>query len=295
MNIQIGISVFPLPRFLAAVLVVFCASNMEAQIAGVQYRRLLLPVVVDAPVPGANGSQWETVLSLTNLAASQVWVYPVVSGGNCSATGCDSPNTSIPARLTIPAITYTSLLATGTPPSNGVILHVDDRFADLMRVSLRVHDVSRQAKSWGTTLPVVPENRFADSVSLLALPGQDPNFRVNVRIYSLKTDAPVQVMVRVFATTQKVRFDTSAEDVFAGSLNVLLTPPGTDDSLPGHPPDVVPAHAFIGDLTAITGGTLPSLFRLEVTSATPGATIWALASITNNDTQEVTVVAPAEH
>jgi len=48
-------------------------------------------------------------------------------------------------------------------------------------------------------VPVVPENRFADSVTLLALPGQDPNFRVNVRFYSLNTDAPVDVNVRAYA------------------------------------------------------------------------------------------------
>jgi hypothetical protein len=61
------------------------------------------------------------------------------------------------------------------------------------------------------------------------------------------------------------------------------------------PPDSAPSYLSIGDLKTITGGKTSPLYRLEISSATPGATIWAFATITNNDTQEVTIVAPADH
>ncbi len=257
----------------------------------VAYRRVLLPVVVNGPTPvaGAFGSQWITDLGLTNVGASAMFLYPIESFGAflCEPILCATPYTHLPAGLTIPSRVY--YFGKGSPPSNGVVLHVEDQFADSLRVSLRVHDLSRQDKSWGATIPVVPEGRFAHSVSLLALPGQDPNFRVNVRIYSLTIDSPVQINVQAFATTPNF-------NVLLGNQTLSLASPLPSGSGPGtSPAGSAPSYLFIGDPRAVIGSTTPPLYRVEITSTTPGATIWAFATITNNDTQEVTVVAPAEH
>jgi hypothetical protein len=135
-------------------------------------------------------------------------------------------------------------------------------------------------------------------VTLLALPGQDPNFRVNVRIYSLNTDAPVQVNVQAFAMISEFAAHSLLGDALAGSQTITLPKPAAPDWLPQalfKPPDVSPNFFYLGDLGSVTGGAPPPLVRLEISSMTPGATIWAFATITNNDTQEVTIVAPAEH
>jgi hypothetical protein len=58
----------------------------------------------------------------------------------------------LPGGLTIPGTIY--YFNQGTPPSNGVILHAENTYADSLRVSLRVHDLSRQAQSFGATIPV---------------------------------------------------------------------------------------------------------------------------------------------
>lgn len=199
--------------------------------------------------------------------------------------------------MTVPGRIYTTFYSSDAPSRNGVILRVEDRYADAVRVSLRVHDITRQASAWGSMVPVVPENRFAESVTLLALPGQDPNFRVNVRLYSLNTDAPVDVNVRAYAMNTRFASMPSFEDVLVGSRTITLPKPAAPDWLAGYnqPPDVSPAFFYIGDLGSVTDGAPPPLVRLEISSANPGATIWAFATITNNETLEVTVVAPAEH
>lgn len=287
-------------RLLAVfIVVVACAPLLHAQIHGVTYRRMLLPVVLDGPNPvaGAQGSQWETVLLLTNEGPAPVYVNPVLRPLACSATGCVSPDDILSPRVTVRSRIYTTSFSRDAPSRNGVILRVEDQYADAVRVSLRVHDLSRQASAWGSMVPVVPENRFADSVTLLALPGQDPNFRVNVRFYSLNTDAPVDVNVRAYAMNMQFASNPSFEDALAGSRTITLPKPAAPDWLPGYlqPPDVSPAFFYLGDLGSVTGGAPPPLVRLEISSATPEATIWAFATITNNETQEVTIVAPAEH
>jgi hypothetical protein len=261
---------------------------------GLTYRRILLPVVVDRPLAGAFGSQWQTELGLTNVGTSAMWVYPIQFVGiNCSM-GCASPYTQLPAGVTSPSLIY--YFGIGTPPSNGFVLHAEDQYADSLRVSLRVHDLSRQDKSWGATIPVVPESRFANSVSLPALPGEDQNFRVNVRIYSFTTDTPVQVNVQAFATSPFVSLGPPKVDVMLGSQSFSLASPMPDVAgTPTPPAGSHPSYLMIGDLKSITGGSTSQRYRLEISSATPGATIWAFATITNNDTQEVTVVGPAEH
>jgi len=282
---------------LLALFVVLCAPMSQGQIAGVKYRRVLLPVVLDgpAPVPGAFGSLWETVLLLTNEGSSSAYVNPVWR--NLIPGDVGTPDEILSPRVTVRARIYTTWFSRDAPSKNGVILRVEDQYADALRISLRVHDLTRQDKAWGTMIPIVPENRFADSVTLLALPGQDPNFRVNVRFYSLNTDAPVQVKVQAFAMNTSFASQPSFEDAFAGSQTITLPKPATPDWLPGQlqPPDVSPNFFFLGDLGSVTNGAPPPLMRLEISSMTPAATIWAFATITNNDTQEVTIVAPAEH
>lgn len=270
-------------------------SVVSAQVPGVGYRRILLPVVVDIPVPGALGSLWKTDLQLTNEGNSTMWVYPIqylLAG--CEPILCASRNIPLPGGLTIPAKIY--YFGQSGLPSNGVILHAEDTYADSLRVSLRVHDLSRQAQSFGATIPVVPESRFVHAVALLGLPGEDPRFRLNLRIYSLATDSPVQVDVQAFATNPNQTVIDTARDIMLGSrtFSLLLPAPGSEDPR-SLPPGTAPSYLSIGDLTTITGGKTSPLYRLEISSATPGATIWAFATITNNDTQEVTIIAPADH
>jgi len=275
----------------------FCSFNsvVFAQVHGVAYRRVLLPVVVGTPVPGALGSLWKTDLSLTNEGTSAMWVYPIqFLGVLCEPLFCASQNTQVPGGLTIPAIIY--YFGQGTPPSSGVVLHVEDTYADSLRVSLRVHDLSRQAESFGATIPVVPESRFVHAVTLPLLPGEDPKFRLNLRIYSLAIDSPVQVDIVAFATDPNQDVIENAKDVMLGSrtFSLLLPAPGGQGA-GSQPAGSAPSYLSIGDVSTITGGKTSPRYRLEISSATPGATIWAFATITNNDTQEVTIVGPADH
>lgn len=273
-----------------------------AQISGVTYRRVLLPVVVERPVPGAAGSLWQTDLGLTNEGSSPMWLFPIqFLGVLCEPVVCASPNTRLSAGLTIPGHVYyfdtpNSFFGPGSPPTNGVVLHAEDQYADSLRISLRVHDLSRQDKSWGATIPVVPENRFVQSVTLPGLPGENSNFRVNIRIYSLEIDVPVQVDMQAFATNPNQFDDETARDASLGTKRFSLNTPTTAEIRVGNQRSgSSSSYVSISDLQSITGGTTAPLYRLEITSATTGVPIWAFASVTNNETQEVTVIGPADH
>lgn len=285
--------------WLFAFCTLWVGASAQAQVSGVSYRRCLLPVVLDgrAPVPGALGSLWRTVLTLSNEGDAPINVYPLWSF--CSFDCPAPPDEVIPPHLSSQPQTYTSAETVNGSSPNGVILYVEDRYAAALQMTLRVHDVTRQETAWGTMVPIVPERRFSSAVSLPALPAQDPKFRVNVRIYSLATDSPVDVRVRAFAMNQtpSVR-PAQFQDTFLAERLVTLTTPAEPQWLAevtSRPVNVLPEYLLIGDLASLTGGATVPAVRLELTSLTPGKTIWAFASITNNDTQEVTVVAPPEH
>jgi hypothetical protein len=209
-------------------------------------------------------------------------VNPVWRSLNCSADGCESPDEILAPHVTVPARIYTTWFSKDAPSRNGVILRIEDQYADSIRASLRVHDLSRQDKAWGSMVPIVPENRFTDAVTLLALPGQDPNFRVNVRFYSLNTNIPVQVTVQAFAMNTRFASNPAFEDTALGTQTITLPKAAAPDWLPHYaqPPDVSPNYFFLSDFNAVTNGAPPPLMRLEIRSATPGATIWAFATIT---------------
>ncbi|HEX8152273.1 MAG TPA: hypothetical protein VF698_04060, partial [Thermoanaerobaculia bacterium] len=52
------------------------------------------------------------------------------------------------------------------------------------------------------------------------------------------------------------------------------------------------AYGEIPSLQALLPALSPSALRLEIEPLTPGSRYWAFVSVTNNDTQLVTVVTP---
>jgi hypothetical protein len=236
-------------------------------------------------------------VTFSNEGDASLNIYPVVTF--CSFDCPGPPDEIIPPHLSSQPVTYTTAFTVNGSSPNGVILYVEDRYADALQMTLRVHDISRQETAWGTMLPIVPERKFSGSVSLPALPAQDPKFRVNVRIYSLATDSSVDVRVRAFAMNQTPSVQPARfQDTLLAERVFTLTPPAAPQwrvDIAKRPANVVPEYLSIGDLGLLTGGAQAPAVRLEISSTTPGKTIWAFATITNNESQEVTVVVPAEH
>jgi hypothetical protein len=144
-----------------------------------------------------------------------------------------------------------------------------------LQFSLRVRDLTRQAEALGTEIPIVRERDLRSGAVYFPDIPTDARYRVKLRIYSLQTArAPVEV-----------RFHRmTAPFTQAGSTLVDLSAATRD----------TPAYAEV-DLEQIfpkLGAQGP--FRVEVRpqASSPLPSYWAFISITNNQTQHVTVVTP---
>ena len=228
--------------------------------------RVLLPIVVQNPVPGAYGSLWTTHLTLFNRGSAPLQV----TGGlvPCHFDPCITPG--LPARTTTPVVPRTA------PDVPARFLFVEAGRGGDLDVQLRVQDLSRQAETWGTEIPVVRE---ADAslvpLNLLDLPTAG-DFRTLVRIYDFDPAAGRAVMVRLFRPGSG-----AGEDQLLAEVPLALRVPANTIEYPG--------YAEIG-LWSL--GVAAQRVRVEVAPLTPNVRFWAFASITHNATQHVTLVTP---
>lgn len=138
-------------------------------------------------------------------------------------------------------------------------------------MNLRVRDVSRTANDRGTEVPIIPIGTFAKTVRLVDIP-TDARFRATLRAYA---PAPVVARMRVYgdaaAPLAEREIVLSREAI---AIETTLQP--------------IPAAAMLDPLTpAVRAGG--AKVRVELTADVP---LWAMASITNNETQQVTLVTP---
>jgi hypothetical protein len=145
--------------------------------------------------------------------------------------------------------------------------------AEDVAFQLRVSDLSRSATAAGTEIPVVREPQFrASTVHLLNVPTDD-RFRLALRVFEMNLDH-AQFSVRVI--------DQSTNGVL--STHLLTT---VDDS----PGGFVPGFVEMDDLLA-GAASPPAYVRLEIEPLTAGVAFWSYVSITNNDSQQITLVTP---
>ena len=169
------------------------------------------------------------------------------------------------------------------PPSGepGRFLFVDKGHLSDIETSLRVFDISREATSFGTTVPVIDETAaITTTVNLLGI-SSDARFRSLLRVYDFDPNASHSVTVRVYRSTSP---DVAATpDALVREMTLALSP---GDDLSGN----FPGYAQL-DLTPIIAGA-EATYRVEISPATDGLRFWAFVSVTNDDTQHVTVVTP---
>jgi hypothetical protein len=241
------------------------------------YETLLLPIYLDGRVSGANGSQWQTDFWIRNGGSSTAtlapWECPI--NQSCPAvfplTRALAPGESIhnlPAFFRAP---------TANPAR---LLYVSRGEADNVAAQLRFADVSRATLNAGTEMPVVREgDLLTGSASLLNVPF-DSRFRVMLRIDDV---ALTESRFRVAVYTQ----ETGTGNTPLHTLDLIATTSETGDFR------LTPAYAqFSLDELAQLPKPLPSTLRLEITPLTAGSRFWSFVSVTNNETQLVTLVTP---
>lgn len=225
---------------------------------------------------GAFGSLWETRTWVYNRGTADAHVSPVACVGPILCTGGLGLATHDPPMP----------LHAGIFTNAGVLLHVESLPGGDLVFHSRVRDLSRASDSEGTEVPVVHERAFASApIVLLHVPVSYAS-RATLRIYALpEAPAPREVEVRFYRLSPG---GTDIAKILLRADRLVLQQP----SLEFVPPHYLPAHAQIDRIEL-----LPELFFevstwIEVVPMTPGLRIWGFVSLTNNVTQQVTLVTP---
>jgi hypothetical protein len=238
--------------------------------------RILLPVVVEEPIRGAYGSLWETEIAVVNATANVVFVYGVETGcllPTCGGENVIGPDTTLYPRLLglDRAVNAHFLKFTDSPES--------------VVVQLTVQDKSRAHETWGTSVPSVRErDAWATRFQLLDVPGANSRFRSLLRLYSFDPWQTVSARVRFYRINpaHELPYEPNEPDVLLAERMIELHASRSE---------FTPGYADLGlwSVAEIADG---SRLRIEVLPETAGAKLWGMVSVTNNDTQHVTIIAP---
>jgi hypothetical protein len=218
--------------------------------------QVLIPVYVPNPSPGAHGSLWQTDLLVHNPTASPI--RQTMCPGWVGGIGFVHE----PLSTKVPRVGWLAIPA------------IFDCFESRIEWSLRVRDLSRQALTWGTEIPVIREPELMEIVSLVGVP-TDSRFRQTLRVYSWRAEKNPVFSVQAFAEDGSMLLERKLATVWP------------IDSYPGFAEvmDIVEHHPELATSERVT---------LRVTATTAGGPepVWAFVSVTNNETQHVTLITP---
>lgn len=259
--------------FVASLLFVLGANGQQLPS---DQEQLLLPVPPDR-VMGALGSVWDTSLTIANTADMPitVWGYqPSICNILCSTV----PD-PIPARTTI----FTGIISDRCTPAVGRILVADRSMADNLFMTLRSRDTSRDALAWGSIVPVVrTRDRFTRPFSIVDVP-VSARFRALLRLYAVGSGSP-SARVRIYAVVPDVGSAVARPDTLLTELtpSFALAPTASAPFCPAYTEIALSQVALQN----------ASRLRIEVIPGESALQYWGFVSVTNNDTQEVSIISP---
>ena len=242
---------------------------------------VMFPVVTRTPVPGAHGSLWQSELRMVNRTKLElvpgIDIFPLEP--RCA--GCDAPipfDRMIEPRFAMP------LIDNDRPPVQ--LAWIDEDLAEHLSFSLRIRDLSRQAESWGTEIPIVHHRDFANDVRLLDIPMQ-PRFRQLLRLYTPSYVGCCRTTVRFFAADGTELAERPLDLIRPnGTIGGLVPPPYLREGSRAFP--LQPAYA---ELDLATVPELAGQATVWIEASAPFR-IWGFVSITNDATQQVTTITP---
>lgn len=212
-------------------------------------------------VAGAGGTQWTTTLWVSNTSDQS---FPVI----CEPLNLADPPPPCPV---LPARSTTSLsVPYFSLAHQGFFLNAASLFgnfvpADALDVTLRTNDSVSAPHSAGTEIPVVLPGAFRNALALPNVP-LNGHSRLRLRVYGMD-DSDV--------TVRAVGLTTNTE-VWRTTL-----------SMKGGYPGLYPSFAEVDILSSFA--TADDALRLELTSPVK---VWGFVSITDNGSQQFTIVAP---
>ncbi|HEX3577728.1 MAG TPA: IPT/TIG domain-containing protein [Thermoanaerobaculia bacterium] len=232
-----------------------------------ELERILVPVAASGP--GPNAARFETEILITNTSDESV---PIM--------GAAVPQNVLISPVPIPLVpphttgTFTDRLFT-VPWQAGAFLYVPARLARDVITKVRVHDTSRDASSFGVELPAVSALDFTAAVILTGIP-TDARFRSTLRVYAYdaKNFGPVTLRVR-----------DDADGTLLASVPVALNAVPTQE-------EILPAAAQLSLDSIVAPLRSHARLRIDITDSDAIRPIWGFVSITNNQTQEITLITP---
>ena len=247
-----------------------------------EYTRFLVPLIA-RNVPGAHGSLWtvDTWIHYDGETEAFILPTPFCLGILCPDGLTVEPGLA-PFRLEHPGL--------GEP---GLLVHVESDHGDDFQFSSRVQDVSRSAVTAGAAVPVVREDAMhTGTVRLLNVP-VDEVFRSTLRVYALPDLREGEVEVRYYLMPVFGGSSVDLRRVLLREERVTLRDPAANE-IPRRVGSAVlgPLFAETENVAAFPELPVGSAIWIEVVPVTPGLRIWAMVSITNNVTQQVTLVTP---
>ena len=254
------------------------------------FEAVLIPTYFSGP--GAYGSRWETRVTIQNPGDDDVpMTRPVVVFTNvaCPAVCCS-------AALTIPAKRTGTLCSAAPLPQTGMLLYVPKTDAGAqVEFSANIRDVSRDAQNAGTELPIARERDFRSGSLFLPPVSADSRFRAALRVYGFVT----------FGDTTPLPFNGTTVGVNIYSIHNQFAPiVSTTVTLNGKPLEgtlfepVMPWAAILDlgaafpELAATDSYYVELVPHQTLTSPPVLAHVWGFLSVTNNDTQQVTMFSP---
>jgi hypothetical protein len=250
------------------------------------FEPILVPMFTRKPIAGAYGSSWITELSFVNLSGIELDPETDIFfvSHSCDFDPCTLPLISPHAVLSLPLTMPRA--DSDVPPT--VMLYVRRSLAPYIAAELRVRDVSRQAETWGTEIPVVRESRMSWSLALLDVPMR-AGFRQMLRLYMPDYVGCCATRVQFFTNGGDL---LTSRDIFLkhpdGSIGGLVPPPYIREGSRQFP--LQPAYAQL-DLSTVPelAGQDTVWIRAQSYAVIP---LWAFVSVTNDATQHVTTITP---
>ena len=256
---------------LAAILLLSLSAQAEV--------RVLLPVYLPETA-GAYGATFLTLLTVRNSGQNLVVLRGI--GQLCTTSSCPENQ---PNMLVHPSVTATGAdISFGVGGNPGRVVIMDE--GANVEFSLRVADKQQLFETLGTEVPVVPEARFLNEpFNLIGVPWT-PYFRRALRVFAF---SDTRVRVRVYEINSLGDVLLSEESVMATGAGAL--PPRF--ASPDWPDDVlVPA---VGERFNIAPRETDTISELRIEIVPTDVPVWAMLSMTNNETQAITVISPSKN
>jgi hypothetical protein len=227
--------------------------------------RVLFPVNLMAR--GAFGSDWATDIVVRNDGPIAVETIPLFWSDPAS------PVLPIP----MPIISGGRSNFGNRNRDGGDFLYTPLGLERNLSYASHVVDRSRAEADLGTEIPVVRDEDAAPVIKLLEVP-VDPRFRAKLRVYNLDENKPVFLTFRDPVTGRTVQ-----QALQLTGYQVCPNAPCFSER---------PAFGVI-DLDAIPDlRTMQNGVDVTISSSTNDARLWAFVTVTNNETQHVTVYTP---